>query len=62
MTTTSNQPYLGISREELAEGRRLAHAERAKVVRAIFTGLMWWRWKAAEGPAPDAALKLAHGQ
>ena len=59
MTTLRNDPYWGIRPEELHEARRRAHAERAKVVRQIFTALIKWRLWRAESRAA-AELNPAH--
>jgi hypothetical protein len=60
MTTQRDHPYWGIERVELHEARRHARAERAKVVRELFAGLLWWRHKAVHLSAPEADLKVAH--
>jgi len=59
MTTLRNHLYWGIPSEELHEARRRAHAERAKVVRQMFTALVSWRRKSAEHRA-SAELNPAH--
>ena len=59
MTTLRNHPYWGIPPEELHEARRRANAERAKVVRQIFTALVAWRHRRAERHAA-ARLNAAH--
>jgi hypothetical protein len=61
MTILANKPYRDITPEEVREFIRLAHAERAAVIRHTFASLLWWRRKAAvQRTAADPALKVAH--
>ena len=61
MTTLRNHPYWGISRVELHDARRRAHAERAKAVRQLFAVLVSWRRKTPDRRAPaEPVLKVAH--
>lgn len=52
MSTQPDNPYRGITPEELHVIIRRAHAERAKAVRRIFAALLAWRRKAAERRHP----------
>lgn len=61
MTTLKSDPYWGITREELREARRRAHAERTKLARPLFAALVSWRRKAFDWHATaEPALKAAH--
>ena len=48
MSTQPDNPYRGITPEELHVIIRRAHAERAKAMRQMFAALLAWRRKAAE--------------
>ena len=61
MTILANTTYRDITPEEVRLLMRLAHAERAAVIRHTFASLLWWRRKAAvQRTAADADLKVAH--
>jgi hypothetical protein len=60
MTTPKSHPYWGIRPEELHEARRRAHAERAKVVRQMFTSLVSWRRRKSAEHRAAAGLGPAH--
>ena len=60
MNTRPDNPYRGITPEELHVIIRRAHAERAEAIRQMFAALLTWRRKAAKRPhAADQALEIA---
>jgi len=61
MTTLRSHPYWGIEPEELHEARRRASAERAKVVRQLFSALVSWPRKSYDWCASaQRTLRVAH--
>jgi hypothetical protein len=55
MSVLHQNPYRGLTPEELHVVIRRAHAERAQALRAFFAGLFAPRKKAAEHPDAEAA-------
>jgi hypothetical protein len=55
MNLLDQNPYRGLTPEELHVVIRRAHAERARALRAFFAGLFAWRKKAAEHPDAEVA-------
>jgi hypothetical protein len=55
MNLLDQNPYRGLTPEELHAVVRRAHAERAQALRAFFSGLFVPRKKAAEHPDAEAA-------